>query len=477
MKNIKLISFVVITFFVGIVGCSDFDDLNIDPNNPTSADPSTLLSRAQFVLFNTLHDMPMNAGFGMLMVQHLAENEYTEDSRYNQDQTFFEGVWAGMYTEVLKELSTAYDFIESSELADAVKTNQMNIIDVMQVYTYMFLSDSWGDVPYSTAINDEYDLPSYDTQEDIYTDLMGRLASAAGSFNENAASFSSGDLIYNGNISSWKKFTHSLLFRMAMRVSEKSPGLANQYLSTAASNLITNAADNALFRFDGDPAYSNPLWVNAVLGNRDDYSVSEILVNTLKDRNDPRLTVYAKESASGGYIGMPFGISDNDATVLNPGTSRPNDRVRSATEPMMIITNSEMYFLLAEAYERGLLTGDAENAYEMAITASMNYWGISDTDAINVYISQANVRYDSSNWKQSIGMQKWLALYTCGVEAWSEHRRLDAPTLPVPSLAALNAIPVSLSYPTSEISNNSESLGAVTSEPTSYSNRVWWDVN
>lgn len=477
MKQFKQISLIMIALFVGIVGCSDFDDLNDDPNNPTSVSPSTLLSRAQYVLFNSIHGRTLNAEWGMLMVQHLAQNEYAEDSRYEQDQTFFNGTWGTMYTEVLQELKTAYQLIEASDLADAVKTNQKNIVDVTQVYAFMVLTDSWGDVPYSQALNDEYDLPSYDTQEAIYTDLMARLATAAGSFSENAASFSSGELIYNGNIAKWKKFTHSLLFRMAMRVSERSPSLAGQYLSTAASNLITTAADNALFVFDSDPNRSNPLWQDVNLNNRDDFSVSEILVTALNDRNDPRLTAYAKESAAGGYVGMPYGLTDNEATVLNPGTSRPNDNVRAATAPMIIISNAEMHFLLAEAYERGLLTGNAENAYNSAITASMNYWGISDSAAINAYIAQANVSYDAANWRQSIGMQKWLALYTSGMEAWSEHRRLDAPTLPVPAAAARTAIPVSLSYPTSEISNNSESLGGASSDPTSYSNRVWWDVN
>ena len=109
---------------------------------------------------------------------------------------------------------------------------------------------------------------------------------------------------------------------------------------------------------------------------------------------------------------MPYGLTDNEATLLKPTTSRPDESLRQTTSPSVIFSLAEVQFLLAEAYERGILSGSAESAYANAIKASMNYWGITDDSAINSYISSQP--YNSSNWKESIGMQKWIALYMDG---------------------------------------------------------------
>ena len=105
----------------------------------------------------------------------------------------------------------------------------------------------------------------------------------------------------------------------------------------------------------------------------------------------------------------------------------------------------------------------------------MSYWNITDESLVSTYI-ESNA-YDESNWKSSIGWQKWIAFYTNGLEAWAEWRRLDYPELDVPEAAVENSIPTKLPYPNSEISNNSTELGKVSSAPTNITEKMWWDVN
>lgn len=198
-------------------------------------------------------------------------------------------------------------------------------------------------------------------------------------------------------------------------------------------------------------------------------------MESLRSRNDPRLEQFAKKSSSGGIVGIPYGLSDNDATLLKPTTSRPNDRVRSATSPHPILTLAEVQFLKAEAYQRGIVSGSASEAYNSGIEASMSYWNITDESIVSTYIE--NNAYDASNWKSSIGWQKWIAFYTNGLEAWAEWRRLDYPELYVPKAAVENSIPTKLPYPNSEISNNSTELNKVSSDPTNITEKMWWDVN
>jgi hypothetical protein len=338
------------------------------------------------------------------------------------------------------------------------------------------LTDGFDKVPFTEAIG-ENSLPLYDSQEVIYKAMLATLENAATTFSTSSPSFASGDIIYNGDVAHWVKLTHSLMLRYAMRIADVDPDTASKYIKIAATNLITSNAENALFTFESSLVRSNPLFQNytPLDGNRDDYAVSEYLVSTLTSMGDPRLEAYAKESTSGDIKGMPYGLSDNDATVLKPVVSRPNDNVRSATTPHVIISAAEVHFLLAEAYQRGILSGDASTAYASGVSASMNYWGISDSAAIADYVT--NNPYNAANWKESIGTQKWVALYMNGFQAWNEWRRLDYPQLSAPAAAEINTIPVRMPYPLSETQSNSSQLDKVTSTPADMQTKVWWDVN
>lgn len=473
MKKLKILIFVISVTF--LYRCDSLSDLNTDPNAAISVDPSSLLTTAQYNLYNTMAGRNINADWGLLMVQYWAQNEYTEDSRYNQDVTFFDGEWTTFYASIIKELVSAKDLVDQQAVSDAIKTNRKNILDVMIAQAYINLTDGFGSVPYTEALDPAITLPSYDSQETIYKSVLAILDNASSTFSSSAISFSTGDAIFNGNVDSWKKLTNSLMLRYAMRIVDVDATTASTYIIKASTNLIASNTENALFTFDSNPDRSHPLYQDASLNNRDDFCVSEYLVTMLNNMGDPRLTEYAKNASNGTIVGMPYGLSDNDATALKPTTSRPNDQVRQATTSHAIITYAEVQFLLSEAYQRGILAGSASAAYDMGIEASMNYWNITDATVISNYI--ANNAYDTASWKMSIGTQKWVALYMNGFQAWSEWRRLDFPVLTVPTEAVIPSIPVKLPYPLSETQNNSAKLGAVSTTPGDMTVKVWWDVN
>ena len=476
MKKIKL--FTIITFsFLTISSCDDFGDINVDPNSAVNVPASVLLPTAQYRLYSMLNGVGVNADFGLLMVQQWAQNEYTEDSRYNFDINSFNGVFGSLYIDILKELKEAKGIIETNDIESDEKSNKKYIIDVMTAQAFAVLTDGFGDIPYTEALSD-ITSPKYDTQADIYKSLLNNLDLAASGFKTNKSSFNSGDILFNGDVSKWKKFTNSLMLRYAVRIADVDATTAETYITKAINGgVFTSNADNADFNYPDVDARANPLYRNhnSQIGNRDDYSVSKLLVDTLSGMSDPRLEKFAKPNATGSIVGMPYGLSDNDATALQSTTSRPNDNVRSATTPFHIITYAEVQFLLAEAYARGLASGDAQVAYDNGVTASMNQWGIEDAAAISSYIT-ANA-FDSANWKASIGLQKWIALYMNGFEAWNEWRRLDQPVLTPTPNGVFSSIPLRFTYPLSETQNNSEQLLKVTSKPGDLTAKVWWDKN
>lgn len=458
-------------------GCSDFGDINVDPNSPTTVPAANLLTQAQFNQYQREGGRALNAEWGLLMVQQWAQNEYAEDSRYNVDAVTFDASWSDMYVNTLKELYAARDIITADlNVPAGMKSNQLAIIEILTVDVFHTITDLWGSVPYSQAINSDFNNPSYDSQQAIYTDLLSRLDAALGQIDASSASFLSGDIIHGGDVSAWKKTGASLLMRMAMRVADVDSGLASEYVGKAdAHGVIASNDDNALFTFDAaNPDLSNPLWYDKEIGNRDDFAVSELLVTTLEGMGDPRLAEFAALNNEGVYRGMPYGLSDADAFGLKSITSRPSDKVREAGQPHVVIDRAEVAFLTAEAIERGYLTGDAASAYADGITASMNYWGVDDQAMIDSYIS-ANPY--AGDYKEAIGVQKWIAMYMNGLQAWAEWRRLDYPSLSAPAAAVNPTIPVRLPYPISEDTNNGSQIDAVTTNINDLDTKMWWDVN
>ncbi len=477
MRKFSLYKAISVFAVVFIFGCASDDllDINIDPNNPTAVPAANLVTQGEYSLYNTLHSRAYNAEMSMLMVQHWAQNEYAEESRYNLNANTFDGTWTSFYASVINELAVAKRLInENPDIAGSTKTNQIAIIDILIADAYHSLTDGWGAIPYSQAINPEFPNPQYDSQADVYDGILSSLDAALSSLDVSGISFVGGDIIFGGDVAAWKRLGASIMMRAAMRISDVDAATASEYFNKGVSyGPILSNDQNALLVFDADPNLANPLYIDNAINNRDDFAVTDVLITTLQDKNDPRLEAYAGLTNSGEYKGMPYGLTDAEAFALKSTTSRPATDVRAATAPHVIFDYAEVAFLMAEAVERGIITGDAADWYAQGVTASLAYWGYADQAAD--YIA-ANA-YDAANWKQSIGEQKWLAFYMNGPQAWAEWRRLDYPQLSVPAAAVNSVIPVRLPYPISEDTRNGSSLSEVTSNINDLNTKLWWDVN
>jgi hypothetical protein len=210
--------------------------------------------------------------------------------------------------------------------------------------------------------------------------------------------------------------------------------------------------------------------------------------------NDPRLAVFARPVQdptcgpaagctpvlAGNYRGMPNGLQAGDAGNWGPKSSRPGLQVFAATQPSYIMTYAEYSFIKAEAAERGWISGSAAQFYKDGITAAMQMWGVSDAD-IATYLAQPAVAYKGGQaGLAQIGVQKWIALFTQGFEAWSEWRRTGYPNL-TPALNAATPdgqIPRRVVYPQTEQSfNNANLQSAITAQGGSdaLNMRLWLD--
>jgi hypothetical protein len=142
---------------------------------------------------------------------------------------------------------------------------------------------------------------------------------------------------------------------------------------------------------------------------------------------------------------------------------------------------AEVAFIQAEAANRGiggLTPAQAAGFYNAGITASMEQWGVSPAD-IAAYLAQPGVAYaGGAAGLNQIGLQKWIALFAQGTEAWAEYRRTGNPaTLKAGPAAAINTIPRRVAYSVDEQSVNGPNRAAAVARQgaDNMTTHVWWD--
>lgn len=292
-----------------------------------------------------------------------------------------------------------------------------------------------------------------------------------------------GDNLYYGDVAKWRKFCNSLLLRVYIRMSGSGAeqALAKQGIEEIFGNagqfpVFTGEADNAQLNYLNTPTEQNPIY-NSYASNAIDVP-SKLLTTMLKDKSDPRLTIYA-DSASDKTLSDRFAGLQNGASTVPSKTKLPaigKAFVKSAVAPAYLLTYEEVLFIAAEAANNGWNVGTtAKQAYNNAIAANMDRVGAT----IGSYLTNPKVDFDqASNKAHSIAEQKWLSLYFQGCEAFSEVRRTGWPVLVEPPATVYPGLGVVIRfpYPISESATNAANLGVVTGgiQYGLFGKKMWW---
>jgi len=467
-------------------------DLNQNPNNPRFVPANAILPEAEQAAVNRALGSNFNLTMLGLWSQSFAKIQYIDEDKYRLRSTTLDAHWDGFYAGALQ------DFQQVKLQGDSLHyPNWSAIGTIMQQWTFQIVTDTWGDVPYSEALQlPAIARPKYDAQKDIYYGMMSRLAAASAQITPTASgtcsgnnptncSFGSEDAIYGGDMAGWRKFSNSLRLRMAMRISNVDPAKAKtEALAALAApgGVFGSNDDNAALHYSGAVPSDNPIYAVFHEGGRYDQVISATTVDTLARLNDPRLAVYADPApggceGGGDYCGYRNGtVTASDFGALSPIGSAFKE---NPAAPSMMMTYSEVLFLKAEAAAKGWIAGDPAQYYRDGIRASMEQYGI-DSAEIDAYLAQSSTQYAGL---RSIYLQKWIALYGNGPEQFASWRRetvnggQHAPFLTPAPQATTKKVPLRVMYPASEQSTNTENWSAAVAAnggATLYDKPLWW---
>lgn len=456
--------------------CSDtLDDINKNPNATETPLAPYLLTGSLKQGADLYWGSENNFNSSLLFVQHWAKIQYTEPDRYDVSNTSFTSLWNTGYATLITDLNTILNFSDQQ-----ANSNYKGIALTLRSWTFLLLTDAYGNIPYKEAGLKV--TPAYNTQKEVYTGLLEDLKQAQSLLGATNGTVT-GDLVYKGDVVKWKRLVNSLRLRIALRISDKEPALAKQAAIDATSDaagLLSSNADTFKFTYISSPQ-QNP--ASAWFETRDDFRISKTIVDKLNELADPRLPVYAQlpsDATVGKYVGGANGLSNSDANSQGfAKTSKPGTYFLTSTSPAVIFSYSESLFNIAEAVARGYISGDAEQYYKSAITASLNQFGITDATTISNYLNQATVKYDATNYAKSIGTQKWIAFFGQGLDAFTEWRRLDYPVLQAGPATVLDGqIPSRFFYPGTEQSLNGTSYQAAVAAQGKdlLTTKLWFDA-
>lgn len=486
MKINKKNSFLVLFITTLLLGsCTeDFDAMNVSPNSATVVPASNVLGKALLnssqILFGERLDVYYAGTFSGYNAA-IGAGDYEYRVGINNSQ------WDAMYA------SMTYA-VEAMKLAkDENNDNLYAAALTLKSYMAHKATDMWGSIPYSEAFSLESNdiiYPKYDTEQEVYTQILAELKTAADLFDVNAESTGEGDFLYKGNIEKWQKFCNSLRLRVAIRMSSADEATAKLELASIVNNpssypIMETNEDNAYLWWPGvlpdvEPWYAR---MGAADGNKTDgYRVSNALVSTLLANDDPRLPVYADKNLYGEYRGYEFGPNQLSDT-LNNGNNVSHIGDRFGNDPAgfsPFMNTSEVYFILAEAYERDLISGDmAQSNYDTGVTMSLEENNIDSAD-IATFLTEPEVAWDGGTTTNlyKIRLQKWISLFKQSVEGWAEVRRTDVPLILEVSrdyAGSHNRHPLRMSYPDSEKSLNTNFPFDIVEKDIFYGTKMWWD--
>lgn len=497
-----------IIYFLSVLAltssCSDLTDLNVDEKNPSKVPAASLFTSAQKGIAEQVVNTSVNKNIFRLVNQQWTETTYIDESVYqwttrNISGNHWDAFLSGTTTNdgSLSDLMMARLSVESETILasdpdfaskTATKKNKLALIDILTVYSYQILVDTFGDIPYSEALKGSANyLPKYDKAVDIYKDLIVRLDKDLTNIETGYTAFGTADIIYRDNLTSWIKFANSVKLKLGINL--KASGLedtiADAAIVSASKNVLTSNIDNAKISYEINVPNTNPLYVDLVFGGRHDFVPAKPFVDALVAKNDPRTKVYFAQNLKDDngnplpYRGGVIGVKNSFGKFTHI-----SDKIQAPDFKGTYLDYAEVEFLLAEAVERGIaVTGSAESHYNNAIKASMQDWGVSDSDA-DTYLAQSTVAYSTATgtWQQKIGEQAWYAMFNRGFEGWTFTRRLNFPALSPPpnaDAAAEGQIPSRMAYPIREQTLNATNYNAAATAigGDKLATRLFWDKN
>jgi hypothetical protein len=487
MKQYNKYPVIFLSFIITLTGCGSFEDINTNPDSPTSVQPSMLATKL-------IHEMVRKDRYA---------KEYTEDGVLVKHITWNESASSLQYNRLERgSLSRHIQLVNCADMVAKAPGNKgyEGLALFAKSYLMYYTTMEMGDIPYNEAGKGEDGItkPRYDSQKDVMLGILDDLEKAYTRFSEADETAFDGDIIFSGNREKWKKTITALQLKVLINLSKKENDADINVRSRFAGivrngSLFESNEDNFQLTYKDQAGMKYPF--NDLTTNQTKYAMlSSVIVDMLKERNDYRLFYYGEPSIAksneeiassdyDAYVGVDPSLPFGDVSKAHGANlfCTPNLRYISEKhvvgEPLVRLGYGEQQLILAEAALRGWIEENPSTYYNQGIKANMTFVHACTPDEythertitgdyINSYIEGDKVKL-TGNFESDLNKiisQKYIASFLqSAYDAYFDYRRTGYPALPVNpntsmNIAAPDKIPVRYMYPLEEYSFNRENL-------------------
>jgi hypothetical protein len=462
-------------------GCKKYLDVNADPNNPPDVQESLLLVPIETATATTVvggswttGNYPTVAMTDAYLVQQMALNQLPPQiDEYQMRAADYDQMFLTLYSTILQNLN-----ILNKKATVNGNHAYGAIAKILTAYNLGIITDSWGDIPYTNALNGAL-TPAYDKQEAIYAkmDLLLDSAIAEAAMDPGKAVPGGDDFLYNGDMTLWQKFAYSLKARNYIHLT-KAPGHNAIDQSNAAIEFLKNGFqsndEEAVFRAYKNSAGSESPWFLNIDAGQGGVVLSSTLIDSLVSRKDPRLPFIATKGSNDTYLGKPIGANPApDVSVY----SVLNNFYAAVDAPVYFFNYSEALFIKAEAIFRTSGPAAATPVYQAAMQSNFDKYKATlannslkqEYDSlVNIYMTNRGT-LTAGNALQLIIEEKTIANFL-STENYNDWRRTGYPLLSIVQNPYIPTIPRRFPYPLAE-----ETANPQPEQSLKITDRVWWD--
>src|SRR5574344_2597900 len=285
----KILKYTCVAVLAVLVSsCSDMEKMNESPNNPSDVFSNMIMEGAEKWTMDNIYDVWFSGRQCLPYSQQWTQRNYTEEDRYqireSVNNSYFNYLYRGMadFDKVIK--LNQGDKASACSLYGA-NCNQIAAAMIMKVWLMDVITDTWGNVPYSDISKLESEnvlYCKYDDQKDIYAGMIKDLTTAVNMIDVSKSAFTSGDIIFGGDASKWKKFGNSLKCRLAIHLSKVDPNWKSYIADALKSGVMESNDDAAKFTYVASGSDYSKFYEGFFVDNRNDFTIARPLVDIMK---------------------------------------------------------------------------------------------------------------------------------------------------------------------------------------------------
>lgn len=483
MKNLKYILIAAIVLFTA--SCSNFEEINTNPDKSTSATPDMLASYTMmktFKLSNNSNDVYTQI---TLFDHHVTKLASTPDPGQ-----YYWAYWVYGSFGNFKNLTDLSDMVKFAE-GSTTEPSYRGLALFFKAWYGFNATLSMGDIPYSEAgkARDGITQPVYDKQADVFAYILEDLKEAESYFAQGVKF--SGDIMFNGDAGKWRKLCNALQLKVIQTMSKKATAEQKARFAAIvnAGQLMTSNNDDLKLVYTENTNATYPFY-NAN-NQRLDMAPSTIAVDALKLNKDYRLFYFAEPAAQQlgtytekdfeAYVGAPYELDANKLSLNNKAGMYSKLNLRYVkfrdNDPLLYFTYAEQCFIIAEAIEEGWLSGNAKDYYEKGVKAQLSHYmnlprtaglvhGMEITQSYidNYFTGEAAYKTGGSKTERlrQIWIQRWLIdFFQPNSGYYYQFLRTGYPEYKLDPVTSLNQdnpnqFPKRWYYPNNEVTTNPE---------------------